>query len=288
MKISLKKCVCAMAAAVVAFSVTSFLPGMSASADEPSFSASDEIRYGGFYGDSETATMSDITSEQVYYTSKSVDSFSTDNYVPFYTPNTTLANSCGATGGAIIVGFYDKYYENLIPGYTTYYTANGRYKPVDSTYIPALMVDLYDLMRTNVDDVGVSESDCRNGLRSYVQGKGYSLTYTSIKTGSALNMNACKNAFQNNKPILLFCEEAGVAYIGEASGYDNITTTPIANNHIMVAFGYYQVKYYNGSNNFRTDTYFYVAPGLFGLTSGWVNVDSIDWLNNGYIVTIND
>ena len=288
MKISLKKCVCAMAAAVVAFSVTSFLPGMSASADEPSLSASDEIRYGGFYGDSETATMSDITSEQVYYTDREVEYFTTDNNVPLYTPNTTLANSCGATGGAIIVGFYDKYYENLIPGYTTYYTANGRYKPVDSTYIPALMVDLYDLMRTNVDDVGVSESDCRNGLRSYVQGKGYSLTYTSIKTGSALNMNACKNAFLNNKPILLFCEEAGVVAVNEYSGYDHLVTMTIANNHIMVAYGYYQVKYYNGSNNFRTDTYFFVAPGLYGLTVGWVNVDSIDWLNNGYIVTIND
>lgn len=288
MKISLKKCVCAMAAAVVAFSVTSFLPGMSASADEPSLSASDEIRYGGFYGDSETATMSDITSEQVYYTNKEEDYFTTDNSVPLYTPNTTLSNSCGATGGAIIVGFYDKYYENLIPGYTTYYTANGNYKKIDSTYIPALMVDLYDLMRTNVDDVGVSESDCRSGLRSYVQGKGYSLTYTSIKTGSALNMNACKNAFLNNKPILLFCEEVGVASVDQGNGYDNITTMTIANNHIMVAYGYYQIKYYSGSNNFRTDTYFFVAPGLYGLTVGWVNVDSIDWLNNGYIVTIND
>lgn len=97
MKISLKKCVCAMAAAVVAFSVTSFLPGMSASADEPSLSASDEIRYGGFYGDSENATMSEVTGEQIYFTSRDDDYFTTDNYVPLYTPNTTLANSCGAT-----------------------------------------------------------------------------------------------------------------------------------------------------------------------------------------------
>ena len=54
----------------------------------------------------------------------------------------------------------------------------------------------------------------------------------------------------------------------------------------MVAYGYYQIRYYNGNTNFRTDTYFDVATGLDGTTTGWVNVDSINWLNNGYIVSI--
>ena len=99
-------------------------------------------------------------------------------------------------------------------------------------------------------------------------------------------MTACQNAFNNNKPILLFCDQVRVALIGEATGYDNVTTFGIANQHIMVAYGYYQIRYYNGNTNFRTDTYFDVATGLDGTTTGWVNVDSIKWLNNGYIVSI--
>ena len=148
------------------------------------------------------------------------------------------------------------------------------------------MSELYTLMRTNVDDVGVNESDCCRGLKTYVTNKGYSLSYTSIKNGSGLNMTACQNAFNNNKPILLFCDQVGVVFVDEYSGYDNITTMGIANQHIMVAYGYYQVRYYNGNTNFRTDTYFDVATGLNVNTTGWVKVDSINWLDNGYIVSI--
>lgn len=291
-----KHCAC-LVAFVVALSCTFFVPEMSVKADElsaevaSSFSES-EARYTGpiesdRYNDNAVTLASDLSNEQVYYTNREYTYYTTTNGVPLYEPSGALTNSCGATGGAIVVGFYDKYYENLIPNYTSYYTATGKYKSSSSnTYVSTLMSDLYTLMRTNVDDVGVSESDCRNGLKTYVQNKGYSLSYTSIKSGSSLNMTACQNAFRNNQPILLFCDQVGVVFVDEYSGYDNITTLAVANQHIMVAYGYYQVRYYNGSTNFRTDTYFDVATGLDINTTGWVTVDSISWLNNGYIVSI--
>ena len=296
MRLNRKRCAC-LVASVVALSCTFFVPKMSVKADEPLSAeggeavSESEIRYtgpveAGRYNDNAVTLSSDLSNEQVYYTSREYTYYTTTNGVPLYTPNGDLTNSCGATGGAIIVGFYDKYYENLIPDYTSYYTATGKYKNLNTTPVDNLMVNLYTLMRTNVDDVGVSESDCRNGLKTYVENKGYSLSYTSIKSGSSLNMTACQNAFRNNQPILLFCDQVGVVFVDEYSGYDNITTLAVANQHIMVAYGYYQVRYYNGSTNFRTDTYFDVATGLDINTTGWVTVDSINWLNNGYIVSI--
>ena len=292
MKLDRKKCAC-LVASVLALSCTFIVPKMSAKADEPlpaegvAAVSETEIRYTGpgatnRYDDNAATFASDISSEQVYYTDRQYTYYTTTNGVPLYEPSGALTNSCGATGGAIVVGFYDKYYENLIPNYTSYYTATGKYKNLSSnTYVSTLMSDLYTLMRTNVDDVGVSESDCREGLKTYVTNKGYSLSYTSIKNGSGLNMTACQNAFRNNKPILLFCDQVGVVFVD-----DNITTLAVANQHIMVAYGYYQVRYYNGSTNFRTDTYFCIATGLDINTVGWVKVDSINWLDNGYIVSI--
>ena len=296
MKLDRKKCAC-LVASVLALSCTFIVPKMSAKADEPlpaegvAAVSETEIRYTGpgatnRYDDNAATFASDISNEKIYYTDRQYTYYTTTNGVPLYTPNVDLTNSCGATGGAIIAGFYDKYYENLIPNYTSYYPATGKYKNINTTPVDNLMSELYTLMRTNVDDVGVNESDCCEGLETYVTNKGYSLSYTSIKNGSGLNMTACQNAFRNNKPILLFCDQVGVVFVDEGTGYDNITRLAVANQHIMVAYGYYQVRYYNGSTNFRTDTYFDVATGLNMNTTGWVKVDSINWLDNGYIVSI--
>lgn len=181
MKLDRKKGAC-LVASVLALSCTFIVPKMSAKADEPLSAegvaavSETEIRYTGptvLYGDNVATPYSDINSEQIYYTDRQYTYYTTTNSVPLYEPSGALTNSCGATGGAIVVGFYDKYYENLIPNYTSYYTATGKYKNSSSnTYVSTLMSDLYTLMRTNVDDVGVSESDCRNGLKSMLKTKG--------------------------------------------------------------------------------------------------------------------
>lgn len=228
-----------------------------------------------------------VDTESIFYTNRTMDYVTTTNYAPDYYANTDLSNSCGPTAGGIIVGFYDRYYENLIPNFTSYYT-NGRYKPKDKVYIPALMQELYTLMRTNVDDVGVSEADCKNGLKTYVEQKGYNLNYTSVKNvWGTFQLNTVKNAIDNNKPILLFCDEVGLIDVAEGDHYDKIVTTGVKNRHVIVAYGYCTIKYYNGLNeNFRTDTYLMVSTGLYSQSTAYVQVNTTSWLDNGYVVTI--
>ena len=232
--------------------------------------------------------LSDYVSEDIYYTTRTeLAEYNTTNNVPFYSPHTDLSNSCGATAGSIIIGFYDKYFENLIPNYTSYYTASGKYRSVDTTYIPALQEDLYTLMRTNVDDVGVSRTDCLNGLQDYVEGKGESLTYTCLKSSASSFFNETQfiNAINNNHPVLLFCNEAKMVDIGLMDTYDHLVYSTIANNHIMVAYGYYKVSY-NINGTIRTNTYMNVACGLHFYSGGYALLDDHSWLNGAYIVEI--
>ena len=229
-----------------------------------------------------------VQTETINYTKRTLVDKTTVNGAPTYDANLDLANSCGPTAGGIVVGFYDKYYENLIPNYTAYYTATGKYKKKDQVYVPAVMQNLYTLMRTNVDDVGVSEADCKNGLKTYVEQKGYKLTYTSVKnTWGTFQLSIVKNAIDNNKPILLFCDEAGLISLAEGDHYDKIVTSIVQNRHVMVAYGYCTVNYYNGLNeNFRTDTYLIVSSGLYTMSLAYVQVNTTSWLDNGYVVTI--
>lgn len=230
--------------------------------------------------------LSTYATETVYYTKRDiVELGSTDGGAPQYTAMNGMTNACGAVAGAEIVAFYDKYYPALIPGWTSYYPASGKYRLEDSTYVPALMNSLYTLMRTNVDDVGVSKTDFLNGLKSYVNGQGYTISYQDVKSGQTVDYEACKNAIDNNKVVVLLAYPTSVYTVGDGTGYDTITATSISGAHIMVAYGYAQVKYYNESGLFRTDYYLNVVTGRTAPKVASFKVGGSD-IDGAYIVDI--
>lgn len=211
----------------------------------------------------------------------------TPNRVPLYYHG-TLENACGAIGGSIVVGYYDKYFQNLIPNYTNYYPATGKYRPQDSTYIPALIQDMYTAMQTNVVAPGVSESECLDGLETYVEGKGYSLSYTAVKPyGGTFSHTAYQNAINNGKPVILFCDTVQLVQASEYDTYNQIIVAKESQDHIIVGFGYQIYRYYDASgNNFRTDTYLAVATGWNVNNIGFVEINDDGWLDSGFAVNI--
>ena len=230
--------------------------------------------------------LSPYANETVYYTSKNEYSDETAGGCPQFTAVDGLENACGPVAGAGIVAFYDKYYTNLIPGWDSYYPATGKYRLPNVTYTNPVMHSLYTSMRTNVDDVGVSESDCLSGLKSYINGKGYSVNYQSVLSGSAVNFEACKTATANNKVIILFSRATNLYRVGYGNSYDTIVPVSVAGLHIMVAYGWYEVNYYNESGLFRTDRYLQVSTGLGSPTPIALYKVNPNDLNAAYIVNI--
>jgi len=253
-----------------------------ASASASTLRTSTERRY---YDETAVAPRGII--ENIYYARKEQTYTLFENLVPYYSnAYTSLTNTCGPVAGAIVVGYYDKFFEELIPNYVAYY-ASGRYKTNDSTHVPALIQDLYTRMRTNVDDVGVSESDCINGLTSYVQSTGRTISYTNIGHGNSLNHTLCNGAIAQGRPILLFCDNFSLYAFGQNDGYDDWTQLQTTGAHIGVAFGYITVNYYDENDVlFRTDHHIEVATGWTSNRFGYLNANDGSWLNNGYIVDI--
>lgn len=230
--------------------------------------------------------ISKIASTTIEYNYRTVDWNYTPGYVPYFTQVSGMSNACGAVAGAEIVAFYDKYYENLIPGWVSYYPASGVYRFQDSVYVPAVMWELYDLMQTNVKDVGVSEQEFVDGLKAYINNHGYSVNMQNVVSGSSIDYQACKNAINNNKVIALLSHAGDVYDLKEYSGHDTVTPINIAGSHIMVAYGYYEINYYNSNNNlFRTDMYLEVATGLSIPQTALYKVNPHN-LSSAYIVNI--
>ena len=230
--------------------------------------------------------LSLYASETINYTRREITAENyTDGNCPFYYPLSDLSNSCGSVAGAEIVAFYDKYYPNLIPDWVSYYTATGKYRLQNSTYVAPLIRDLYTRMRTNVDDVGVSESDFLNGLKNYINANGYQVSYQNIKSGNTINFEQCKNAIDNNKVIALLTLPTTVYEMSEGVNRDTFNLVNISGAHIMVVFGYLQIKYYNTSGLFRTDTYLAVAVGQVGHDLAYYRIDSTA-TQAAYIVNI--
>lgn len=239
-----------------------------------------------FCGYGEQAIFTAAGNEVINYTRKEEKYTETSAGAPLYYQLTDYPNSCGAVGGAIIVGFYDRYYTDLIPNFDPM-TPKGTYKRNDRVYVPQLMGELYALMRTNVDDVGVSQTDCLNGLKTYMQNHGRSISYSNVLTSNRIDELAYTNALNSNKLSLLFCKKLDINYINDSvSNVDEIGVWTLNGAHVAVAYGLLEIKYFYQNGLFRTDKYLNVAIGLSEEISGYIKLNANDWLNAAYIVTV--
>ena len=223
------------------------------------------------------------SSETIEYISKNViENISTDKNAPGYFATGELQNACGSVAGTVAVGFYDKYYTNMIPNWNSYYS-NGNYRLQDGTYVPAVMRDIYDRMQTNVVAPGVSEEEFKSGLTGYINSVGYGISYNSVWNGS-FDYTAYKNAVNNNKVTALFVKPSGLYLLGEGPDNDVLGNMQITGNHIMIAYGYLEIQY-TMSYGIRTEAFLKVITGFPSTREALYKVGS--YIDSAYILQIN-
>ena len=105
----------------------------------------------------------------------------TEVYMDRMTPRyegSYLANSCAPVAGISILGYHDVTKDNLIPDFTAGYTYEGVfYYSNQNQQVDDTLEELYDLMGTNTTGSGTTSTQFVNGLTSYVNGQGYSITF---------------------------------------------------------------------------------------------------------------
>ena len=210
---------------------------------------------------------------------------------------TNLSNSCAPVAGANIIVFYDRWLTNLVPNYTPGMMNTlsdgsqvyGYFPDVGHSATEGLMSTLYQLMGTTAAN-GTTANQFRNGMQSYVSGKGHSISYESCyQTPTSVNLAKIQQAVANNKVALIMCSTYNfvdsVMVIEEQS---KISVSKVNSNrgHMMMVNGYVVYKYFNNGVNFRTDTFLYVSSGYQTAERGYILLDEHLTIEEAYIVSI--
>ena len=236
---------------------------------------SDDTTYNG--SGSGTAYMEN---SQIAYSTRTIDQKTLAYRYPtfYFSP---AAGSCAAIGGGNLIGFYDRYFEDLIPNHTagTPY-ANTFLYSIEDEAVVATIRTLYDYMGTSSN--GTTEDGFKNGINRYCSEKGLSVTYTSCMKGSSLDYAKSQSYLRSNQPIVLFLSGYNVSDMTTNNSTDYFATYVSPNTHVMIGFGF-RTYVYDGNNTYR---YFAVASGITGHSEGLYNIDYKTQINDALAVNI--
>lgn len=244
----------------------------------------DEIYYTGLdLPRQETETFS--------YATKTTESYYINPTFPaYYNLNNTITNTCAPVAGTIILGYYDRYFTDLIPNVTVGRSRNGVYTyyamTVGATGKQAVIDDLYQRMQTNVSGAGSTQTQYESGLTSYVQSIGYTISYESVLTNGSFDLNKAVAQLKNGKPISLSMVNFCFASVTDSGNSVTLNKNVYDNNHIAVAYGYEKVNYYNANGALiRSEIYLSVSSGLSAETGVYL-VNGYGTLNHAKAINI--
>ncbi len=241
------------------------------------------------FGYSGDGSVTEVTQTVNNYATKETETYTIQYDLPNYMGSVYGVTSCANTAGAIILGYYDRFYENLIPNYQSYTRIGSvvRYK-TGTTEVFNLVNELYDLMGTDSYQLGTTFAGFQSGMQQYVTGKGYTYTTVNMFINGSLNMNSYKNAVQAGKPVALFLSGfAMFKSLDEAIPTDTITSDFYNSTHATVGCGYKIDKYYNANGQLiNTRNYLRIASGLEEYDIGYLNINGLGQLDRAISVEI--
>lgn len=226
----------------------------------------------------------EATTEALSYAHKeTVAQFSMKGDVPNYNGSVEASN-CANVAGAELIGYYDRFYENLIPNYKTYIQMGSMlvYRSA-SAEINAVMQTLHSYMGTSV---GTTFNGFHNGMRTYVEEHSYS--YMTEDLGN-LNFEKYKSAVETNKPVALFLNDYAF-YLGaeQASDGEIIKSEHYNVAHVVIACGYKIDTYYDTDGHIIcTRTYLKVASGFASYGLIYLCLDGKSTIDRATSIIIN-
>lgn len=254
--------------------------GVAASASEPDTRYSLDLVKGG--------TSIGTVREDIYYDHSVDDVYKNPYKAPTY--GSSKSNACAVDAGGNAIVYFDRLYDELVEGYR-YKTVWGKftYGPQNDA-VDNMFDELYNLMGTSSG--GTTVAGFKNGMNSYVSSRGRTLQMTKA-TGSYYNTNLeyLKSELQQEKLAVIFFDTFSLSAEGgptiEEAGHDNVWYARYTGCHVMIAYGYQDINYYDSSNNLiRRDTYLYCSTGAVGMNIAAVCINRYCTVDDIYILNI--
>lgn len=251
--------------------------------------SNETLYYGAGYNG---ATFIGTDTETITYATKEETEYSINGGLPTYYDTSTRQKTCANVAGAIVLGYYDKTYDELIYDFTSARVIRDRviyYAQTDA--VQSVMDNLYDTMETNsTSSGGTSVAGFQNGLRTYVNGKGRNITYSGTGQNNQLNKSAYIQSVQNNRPIALFVSKYSLIPILDFSisnTQDKLEKKYFSGNHVLISYGIKEINYYNANGTLKKQlTLLMVATGFRQEPLYYIELDSNSGMIESYSVNI--
>jgi hypothetical protein len=192
-----------------------------------------------------------------------------------------------------VVGFYDRWYDNLIPDYTAGLSfSNGKYyyyPDSNKTATSNALTSLYSLMKTG-EMGGTTSSNFKSGLNTYVKNAGYSLSYSSFyNTSKSVDIQKLINAIDNNQTCIVMCSTYN--FVLSISNYPSESMQKVVKTnstiaHMMMVYGYITYTYYSDGEAFQSDTFLYVCSSYGSGAKGWMKLNDFLTIDEALIITV--
>lgn len=256
------------------------------------FSIVPDVKTERFFADGfNGATYEGSSTEIVDFARKDDEEISIKGAVPKYFNAGTYRNTCANIAGAILLGYYEKNYDELIPDFKAARVIRDKVLFATQTdAVQKVIDDLYVKMDTNIGGNGTTVNGFQSGLRQYVNEKGRNINYTAFVSNENLNIEQYKESIKNNIPVVLFVSKYTMIPLTEIyqNDYsDKYNKKIYGGDHVLVAYGIREIQYYNGTGGLIKSTILLmVATGYSQDALVYVQIDDRMRIIDGYSVNI--
>lgn len=222
---------------------------------------------------------------KIYYTSRNYDNKALCQRHPQYSNPSALKGACAAIAGGNLIGYYDRFYENLIPDHEAGYTKYGNYYyNYDDTQVGKAIEELYSDM--NGTEAGISESNFISGLKKYCSKRSLSCDFSSIMSLGKISYDMVKQSTDEGKPVALLLNTYTTCDVFGYGEYDLIDYSKYFGNHVMIGFGYGQLTYNMSDGSTQSYRFIGVATGFANPSDAFFNIDYATNIVSAYKVYV--
>ena len=236
------------------------------------------------YCDDGIMTIANTYSVVINYEDRSANTFLMALKHPNYTYS-PYPSDCACIAGANVLGYYDRYDENLIPNHTSGSLLMGKYiYSIQDAYVYDVIQQLYFDMGTTSE--GTTVGEFKNGMITYCNRKGKTITFTSCMKNGKFDYSTAKSYMEADQPVVLFCSGYNVSDVDLYEQYDRITYYESTGNHVMVGFGYQDISYTLSNATNVLYQYIRVASGIDTKSNGYFDINHNANINDAYAINI--
>lgn len=236
----------------------------------------DEYLNGGTSFDEHVLTVS--------YTNRTQENYKLALTYPAY----TLSVSCVPQAATNLLGFYDRYYTELIPNFDPGYMYYGyyAYHEAANSFVSAVAMQLASDMGVVEQYDGVTVNEFKTGFQTYCSRKGLSASYSSCMSYGSFNFNTAKAQIDSGKPLIVFLSAYNMTTLSSLNNVDTLDMQTSTVPHAMAVFGYRSVTYTLSNGQTRVDNYLHTATGAPNPSTSLLNLSYYVDIDDAYSVSI--